>query len=164
MWQAHRHGSGAAEGGWLARVIPALSVFTMAMTVPQVWAVWVEQETQGVSLLSWGAYLLAALPIPWTLVITLLLTLILDALMIQAASAIAPDAIVVGDFGDALLAALVMSAIAVTAWGPDAKRCPMKMNEPSADAEVDPMAIPLSWSVTVAKGSATPATGRDWPV
>jgi uncharacterized membrane protein YvlD (DUF360 family) len=57
--------------------------------------------------------LLAALPIPWTLVITLLLTLIADALMIQAASAIAPDALTVDSFGDALLAALVMSAIAV---------------------------------------------------
>ena len=33
--------------------------------------------------------------------------------MIQAASAIAPDALTVGSFGDALLAALVMSAIAV---------------------------------------------------
>ena len=57
--------------------------------------------------------LLAALPIPLTLVFTLLLTLVLDALMIQAASAIAPDALSVDSFGDALLAALVMSAIAV---------------------------------------------------
>ena len=57
--------------------------------------------------------LLAALPIPLTLVFTLLLTLVLDALMIQAASAIAPDALTVDSFGDALLAALVMSAIAV---------------------------------------------------
>jgi uncharacterized membrane protein YvlD (DUF360 family) len=57
--------------------------------------------------------MLAALPIPLTLVITLLLTLVLDALMIQAASAIAPDALTVDSFTDALLAALVMSAIAV---------------------------------------------------
>lgn len=44
----------------LARVLPVLSVFTMAMTVPQVWAVWVHGQTAGVSLLSWGAYLLSA--------------------------------------------------------------------------------------------------------
>ena len=61
MWQAHQHGSAAADNGLLAKLIPALSVFTMAMTVPQVWAVWVERETSGVSLLSWGAYLVSAL-------------------------------------------------------------------------------------------------------
>lgn len=44
----------------LDRVLPALSLFTMAMTVPQVWAVWVQKQTAGVSLLSWGAYLLSA--------------------------------------------------------------------------------------------------------
>jgi uncharacterized protein with PQ loop repeat len=37
-----------------------LSVFTMVMTVPQVWSVWVLGRTAGVSLLSWGAYLLSA--------------------------------------------------------------------------------------------------------
>ena len=37
-----------------------MSLFTMAMTVPQVWAVWVQGQTAGVSLLSWGAYTLAA--------------------------------------------------------------------------------------------------------
>lgn len=61
MWQARQHGSPAGDHGLLARLIPALSVFTMAMTVPQVWAVWVEGETSGVSLLSWGAYLVSAL-------------------------------------------------------------------------------------------------------
>jgi uncharacterized membrane protein YvlD (DUF360 family) len=57
--------------------------------------------------------ILAALPIPLTLVITLVLTLILDALMFQAVSEIAPGALSVDGFGDALLAALVMSAVAV---------------------------------------------------
>lgn len=63
MWQAHAHGKDgkAGSGGWLEKVLPALSLFTMAMTVPQVWAVWVEKNTSGVSLLSWGAYLVSAL-------------------------------------------------------------------------------------------------------
>ncbi|HET6692332.1 MAG TPA: phage holin family protein, partial [Miltoncostaeaceae bacterium] len=102
----------------LARLlVSAVALFVAAWIVPGV-------EVDGF----WGALvaalliavinavvppLLAALPIPWTLVITLLLTLIVDALMIQAAGAILPDAIHVGDFGDALLAALVMSAISV---------------------------------------------------
>lgn len=47
-------------GGLLDKILPVLSIFTMAMTVPQVWSVWVEQDTAGVSLLSWSAYLVAA--------------------------------------------------------------------------------------------------------
>jgi uncharacterized protein with PQ loop repeat len=45
----------------LRRVLGTMSVFTLAMTVPQVWAVWIEREVAGVSALSWGAYLLSAL-------------------------------------------------------------------------------------------------------
>lgn len=44
----------------LDKVLPALSVVTMALTVPQVWSVWVQNNTSGVSLLSWGAYFVAA--------------------------------------------------------------------------------------------------------
>ncbi|HEY1230439.1 MAG TPA: TMEM165/GDT1 family protein [Ramlibacter sp.] len=44
----------------LDKILPALSVVTMALTVPQVWAVWVLGNTSGVSLLSWGAYFVAA--------------------------------------------------------------------------------------------------------
>jgi uncharacterized protein with PQ loop repeat len=44
----------------LNRLLGFMSVFTMAMTVPQVWTVWVSRETAGVSLWSWGAYLAAA--------------------------------------------------------------------------------------------------------
>jgi uncharacterized protein with PQ loop repeat len=44
----------------LDRVLPVLSVFTMVMTVPQVWSVWVRGDVGGVSLLSWGAYLVSA--------------------------------------------------------------------------------------------------------
>lgn len=66
MQRAHQQGSGlggppSSGGGWLEKVLPGLSVFTMAMTVPQVWAVWVDGQTAGVSLLSWGAYLISAL-------------------------------------------------------------------------------------------------------
>ena len=66
MWQAHDPRRGAERAaqrsvGALEKVIPVLSVFTMVMTVPQVWSVWVQKQTAGVSLLSWGAYLLSAL-------------------------------------------------------------------------------------------------------
>jgi uncharacterized protein with PQ loop repeat len=44
----------------LDKVLPVLSVFTMVMTVPQVWSVWVGGNVNGVSLLSWSAYLLSA--------------------------------------------------------------------------------------------------------
>jgi uncharacterized protein with PQ loop repeat len=47
-------------GGLIDKLLPAMSIFTMVMTVPQVWSVWIEQKTEGVSLLSWGAYTIAA--------------------------------------------------------------------------------------------------------
>src|SRR3569832_838211 len=62
MWQ-YRPRAAADPGkdtGMLDKILPVLSVFTMAMTVPQVWSVWVDGDTAGVSLLSWSAYLLAA--------------------------------------------------------------------------------------------------------
>lgn len=65
MWPGHHAKPAAAApaqppSSALEKILPVLSVFTMVMTVPQVWAVWVQGETAGVSLLSWGAYLLAA--------------------------------------------------------------------------------------------------------
>jgi uncharacterized protein with PQ loop repeat len=51
---------GSPETGALDKVLPVLSVFTMVMTVPQVWSVWVDGNVNGVSLLSWGAYLVSA--------------------------------------------------------------------------------------------------------
>jgi uncharacterized protein with PQ loop repeat len=55
------HGRTPPEGGTLLdKVLPVLSVFTMLMTVPQVWTIWVEGHAAGVSLLSWSAYLLSA--------------------------------------------------------------------------------------------------------
>lgn len=44
----------------LEKVLRGLSVFTMLMTVPQVYIVWVRHDVAGVSLLSWLAYLLSA--------------------------------------------------------------------------------------------------------
>ena len=45
----------------LNRLLGGVSMFTMAMTVPQVWTVWVDRQTAGVSPWSWGAYLVGAL-------------------------------------------------------------------------------------------------------
>jgi uncharacterized protein with PQ loop repeat len=45
----------------MKRVMGAMSVFTLAMTIPQVLAIWLSHQAAGVSLLSWSAYLLSAL-------------------------------------------------------------------------------------------------------
>jgi uncharacterized protein with PQ loop repeat len=44
----------------LRRFLGAMSIFTLLMTVPQVWTIWVERQAAGVSILSWGAYLFSA--------------------------------------------------------------------------------------------------------
>jgi len=51
-------GSGPVSG--LERVLRALSVVTMLMTVPQVIAVWTGPSVEGVSLVSWLSYLVSA--------------------------------------------------------------------------------------------------------
>jgi uncharacterized protein with PQ loop repeat len=43
------------------RALGAMSIFTLLMTIPQVWTIWVNREAAGVSLASWSAYLLSAL-------------------------------------------------------------------------------------------------------
>ena len=62
MWQYRPHHGAPTrrDGDLLDKVLPVLSVFTLAMTAPQVWSVWVDSDTAGVSLLSWSAYLFAA--------------------------------------------------------------------------------------------------------
>src|SRR5687767_7360698 len=45
----------------MSRLLGSMSVFTMLMTIPQVLTIWVGQQAAGVSVLSWSAYLLAAL-------------------------------------------------------------------------------------------------------
>ncbi len=52
---------GAPDEPLLRKLLGAMSVFTLLMTVPQVWTIWVGREAAGVSVLSWGAYLLSAL-------------------------------------------------------------------------------------------------------
>jgi uncharacterized protein with PQ loop repeat len=50
----------SAPATGLEKSVRALSVFTLLMTVPQVVAVWVDRDVGGVSVLSWGAYLISA--------------------------------------------------------------------------------------------------------
>jgi uncharacterized protein with PQ loop repeat len=45
----------------LRRALGVMSVFTIVMTVPQIWTIWVSQQAAGVSVLSWSAYLISAL-------------------------------------------------------------------------------------------------------
>jgi uncharacterized protein with PQ loop repeat len=51
---------GEPAPGWLEKFLRALSVITMLMTVPQVLTIWIGHSAQGVSLLSWAAYLFSA--------------------------------------------------------------------------------------------------------
>src|SRR5512134_1339314 len=44
----------------LRRLLGGMSIFTLLMTVPQVLTIWVGREAAGVSVWSWGAYLLSA--------------------------------------------------------------------------------------------------------
>jgi uncharacterized protein with PQ loop repeat len=49
----------AAPGG-LERLLRAVSIATMLMTVPQVLAIWIGRDAGAVSLVAWIAYLLSA--------------------------------------------------------------------------------------------------------
>ena len=44
----------------LEKILRGLSVFTMLMTVPQVLTIWVGRDADGISLVSWVSYLVAA--------------------------------------------------------------------------------------------------------
>jgi uncharacterized protein with PQ loop repeat len=46
--------------GMIKRLLGALSFFTMLMTIPQVLTIWITHQAAGVSMLSWGAYLISA--------------------------------------------------------------------------------------------------------
>jgi uncharacterized protein with PQ loop repeat len=50
----------AVAGHGLKRLLRFFSMFTMAMTVPQVIAVWTTRHVVGVSIASWLAYLCSA--------------------------------------------------------------------------------------------------------
>jgi uncharacterized protein with PQ loop repeat len=44
----------------LRRLLGAMSVFTMMMTIPQVLTIWVGHNAGGVSILTWGTYFFSA--------------------------------------------------------------------------------------------------------
>jgi uncharacterized protein with PQ loop repeat len=52
--------AGAQSDTVLRRFLGGMSIFTLLMTVPQVWTIWIGQQAAGVSILSWSAYLLSA--------------------------------------------------------------------------------------------------------
>jgi uncharacterized protein with PQ loop repeat len=54
-------GIDSASDTLLRRVLGMMSAFTMLMTVPQVYTIWVGHEAAGVSILSWSAYFLSAI-------------------------------------------------------------------------------------------------------
>ena len=47
------------------RLLGSLSIFTMFMTIPQVLTIWIRHQAAGVSMLSWGAYLISAVVWLW---------------------------------------------------------------------------------------------------
>jgi uncharacterized protein with PQ loop repeat len=49
----------------LRRFLGGMSVFTMLMTIPQVLTIWLSHQAAGVSVLSWGAYLVSAVLWLW---------------------------------------------------------------------------------------------------
>ena len=60
MAPVHTPSTRAPAETLFSRVLGAMSVFTMLMTVPQVWTIWVNQQAAGVSVVSWSAYLVSA--------------------------------------------------------------------------------------------------------
>jgi uncharacterized protein with PQ loop repeat len=52
--------AGTESDTMLRRFMGGMSIFTLLMTIPQVWTIWVNQQAAGVSILSWGAYFLSA--------------------------------------------------------------------------------------------------------
>jgi uncharacterized protein with PQ loop repeat len=54
-------GYGSQSDTFLRRILGFMSVFSMLMTIPQVWTIWVNHQAAGVSVASWSAYLLSAL-------------------------------------------------------------------------------------------------------
>jgi uncharacterized protein with PQ loop repeat len=44
----------------MSRLLGGMSVFTLLMTIPQVWTIWAGHIAAGVSVVSWSAYLFSA--------------------------------------------------------------------------------------------------------
>lgn len=49
----------------MRRFLGSMSIFTMLMTIPQVLTIWIRHMAAGVSILSWGAYLVSAVAWFW---------------------------------------------------------------------------------------------------
>lgn len=58
---AIRTGDAAQATTVMSRLLGGMSVFTMLMTIPQVFTIWVGHQAAGVSVVSWSAYLLSAI-------------------------------------------------------------------------------------------------------
>jgi uncharacterized protein with PQ loop repeat len=54
-------GDAAQSKTVMSRLLGAMSVFTMLMTVPQLLTIWVGHQAAGVSVVSWSAYLFSAI-------------------------------------------------------------------------------------------------------
>ena len=54
----------AADAG-LPRLLGAMSIFTMLMTLPQIVTIWTQRQASGVSVLTWSAYLVSAVLWLW---------------------------------------------------------------------------------------------------
>ena len=54
-------GDAAQSKTTMDRLLGAMSIFTMLMTIPQVLTIWVGHQAVGVSVVSWGAYLFSAI-------------------------------------------------------------------------------------------------------
>lgn len=48
------------SGRFMTRLLAAMSIFTMLMTIPQVLTIWVSHQAAGVSAWTWVAYLISA--------------------------------------------------------------------------------------------------------
>ena len=51
---------GTQSDALFRRFLGGMSIFTLLMTVPQVWTIWINQQAAGVSVLSWGTYFVTA--------------------------------------------------------------------------------------------------------
>jgi len=48
------------SGQIMKQLLGGMSIFTLLMTVPQIYAIWASRQAAGVSLLSWIAYWISA--------------------------------------------------------------------------------------------------------
>lgn len=58
--QMQHVGVSARSSTLMNRILGAMSIVTMLMTIPQIVTIWIDHQAAGVSVLSWSAYLVAA--------------------------------------------------------------------------------------------------------